>query len=288
MTMNSINLAQPMNNRTERARIAAETMEILAQGKYCFGDSEVSIENLLNAAKSGTRLYTPESLNQVLTSIASSPPKKTQFEVVNCTTFAAARQLADNNINAVCLNFASAKNPGGGFLSGSQAQEECLARASGLYVCLHQQMTYYEVNRACSTSLYTNHLIYSPLVPVFRDDNDCLLERSYCTSIITSPAVNAGAVRKNQPTSIPMIEPTIQQRIRSVLGIARYQKHSSIILGAWGCGVFGNDPVEVAGWMYEALLENPLFVGAFDRVVFAVLDRSENRQTFRAFHDRFA
>jgi uncharacterized protein (TIGR02452 family) len=63
--------------------------------------------------------------------------------------------------------------------------------------------------------------------------------------------------------------------------------HRVIVLGAWGCGVFSNDPVEIAGWMYEALLENSLFVGAFDRVIFAVLDGSENQQTFRAFRDRF-
>jgi len=68
------------------------------------------------------------------------------------------------------LNFASAKNPGGGFLGGGSAQEESLARSSGLFPCINQMQQMYETNRAYRSCLYTDHMIYSPRVPVFRDD----------------------------------------------------------------------------------------------------------------------
>ena len=97
----------------------------------------------------------------------------------------------------LCLNFASAKNPGGGFLNGSQAQEESLARATGLYPCISQMTQLYEKNRYYGSCLYLNDMIYSPQVPVIRDDNDELLNKIFLISILTAPAVNAGAVRKN-------------------------------------------------------------------------------------------
>ncbi|KAL7573820.1 hypothetical protein ACA910_007845 [Epithemia clementina (nom. ined.)] len=99
-----------------------------------------------------------------------------------------------------CLNFASARHPGGGFLNGSQAQEESLARASGLYACLTQpgpQEQYYKVhnndnnNDNCSPFGYTTDtMIYSPKVPVFKDDHGALLETPVMVSFLTAAAVD--------------------------------------------------------------------------------------------------
>lgn len=126
--------------------------------------------------RAGTILYTPTQLDLLVKSIGSPQQLETTISVSNCTTFAAAKSLIDAGYkNPLCLNFASAKNPGGGFLSGSAARERCLARASGLYQSLSSQMTYYDVNRSHTSSLYTNHIIYSPSVPVFRSDDDMLI-----------------------------------------------------------------------------------------------------------------
>lgn len=278
-----------MANRKQRALIAQETVGILNRGTYQVSNgSTVSIADALGRAQSDTKLYTPEAIEDLLASLTPPIPRKTDFEVENCTTFAATQKLiAAGEPDPLCLNFASAKNPGGGFLSGSQAQEECLARASGLYACLNQQMAYYEANRACTTSLYTHHAIYSPSVPVFRDEADGLLETPYSVSIVTSPAVNAGAVRQNEPSNIAHIEPTMRYRIRSVLAIARHHGHRSLVLGAWGCGVFRNDPSDVARWFHHELTANPIFIGAFDRVIFAVLAKTDDQSVFRAFHHQF-
>ena len=100
-------------------------------------------------------------------------------EVSAETTGAAALRLrGEGGERVLALNFASAKNAGGGFINGAKAQEEDLARASALYPCLIGQRGYYEANRRCGSMIYTDHLIYSPDVPFFRDDGWALLERA--------------------------------------------------------------------------------------------------------------
>ena len=278
-----------MQNRNQRAQIANETIEILDRESYIADGASVSLSDALGHMRSRTVLYTPTDLDLLVKSIGPSERRETTISVSNCTTFAAARSLIDEGYeNPLCLNFASAKNPGGGFLSGSQAQEECLARASGLHQSLATQMRYYNVNRSHRSSLYTNHIIYSPGVPVFRSDDDVLLAEPYVVSIVTSPAVNAGAVRRNEPANVQAIRSTMETRIRSVLAVARKHDHDAIVLGAWGCGVFANDPNDIAHWFAEALRDDARFAGAFDRIVFGVLDSADDKPTYEAFRNVFA
>jgi uncharacterized protein (TIGR02452 family) len=278
-----------MANRKQRAEIANETLALLERESYTLDDSVISLSSQLDSMRRGTTLYTPDDLKSLLTTLTPFDASDTAISVVNCTTLAAARSLiSDGYPDPLCLNFASAKNPGGGFLSGSQAQEECLARASSLHQSLASAMTYYDVNRSHSSSLYTNHIIYSPTVPVFRDDDDRLISEPYSVSIVTSPAVNAGAVCKNEPSLVSQIRPTMEERIRSVLAVGRQRGHNSIVLGAWGCGVFGNNPSDIAQWFADALNSDARFVGAFDRIIFAVLDFADGTPTFNAFQAVFA
>jgi uncharacterized protein (TIGR02452 family) len=70
--------------------------------------------------------------------------------------------------------------------------------------------------------------------------------------------------------------------------VARKHDHNAIVLGAWGCGVFGNDPTDIAHWFAEALRHDSRFAGAFDRIVFGVLDFADNTPTYEAFRNVFA
>ena len=255
----------------------------MSEGTYVApSGASVNLRAEMEKAKAGTRVSRPED-------VYPNPPRgrKGEIEVTAETTFAAARRLWEAGIGSCCLNFASAKNPGGGFLNGSQAQEESLARASGLYDCLLEADVYYKVNRSCETSLYTDHAIYSPGVPVFRDDDDQLLEEPFCTSIVTAPAVNAGAVRFNEPAKVGEIAPRMRERIRRVLALAAAEDERTLVLGAWGCGVFKNDPAEMAGWFAEQLLGEGDFARAFDRIVFAVFDRSKEGRFIGPFREVF-
>jgi uncharacterized protein (TIGR02452 family) len=186
-----------------------------------------------------------------------------------------------------CLNSASAKNPGGGFLNGAQAQEESLARSSALYACLLAAPEYYERNRANHSAIYLDLIIFSPLVPFFRDDSGVLLETPILASVISAPAPNAGAVAGNEPGNRVLLEPAFRRRAELVLQTARGHEVDKLVLGAWGCGVFRNDPRVVARIFSELLCVPGPFDRAFSEIAFAIFDRSEGQATYRAFMDLF-
>ncbi len=283
-----------MSHRKTRAQIAGETLAILDRGYYQTSASRVvHIETALNAAILTSVHYTPADFDRVSAQrdhiLAEKVEQASEFEVTNESTLHAAARLAQaaDNAGVLALNFASARNPGGGFLRGSQAQEESLARASGLYPCIVQMKAMYDTNRRFRSCLYTDNMIYSPRVPVFRDDSDRLLEVPYLVSFVTAPAVNAGVVRRRGRTDAGRIGDVMLDRIEKVLSLAVIQQHETLVLGAWGCGVFRNDPNDVARWFGDHLTGNGLFARAFKKVVFAVLDRKESRSVIRPFESVF-
>ncbi len=144
----------------------------------------------------------------------------------------------------------------------------------------------YEHNRKLRTCLYSDHMIYSPEVPVIRDDQDRLLVKPYCAAFITAPAVNAGVVRAREEADDQMIESVMKQRIRYILHVAIAHGHRTIVLGAFGCGVFQNDPVQVAKFFHDVLIHEH-YREAFERIVFAVFDRTKDQSTLNAFQQRF-
>ena len=115
------------------------------------------------------------------------------------TTGEAITRLLGRGRHVGCLNFASAKYAGGGFLTGAQAQEEALACSSTLHPCLLKAPQYYAQNRAHRSTIYLDLIIHSPLVPFFRNDEGVLLEQPVLASVMTVPAPNAGAVMQNEP-----------------------------------------------------------------------------------------
>jgi uncharacterized protein (TIGR02452 family) len=102
--------------------IAEDTVRIVECGRYrAPGGGEVELAREIAAAVARTRLYLPGDRVAAATPIEGRPA----VEVTGETTLAAARRLGGD---VACLVFASARNPGGGFLTGAQAQEEGLAR----------------------------------------------------------------------------------------------------------------------------------------------------------------
>jgi uncharacterized protein (TIGR02452 family) len=278
-----------MSNRNKRAEIAQQTLAILTQGFYeNHLGQKIEIATALDNAQTNSVLYAPDDFDAILSEINSNTAGfQTQFEVNNQTTLEGVRGLLKQGDEKIaCLNFASAKNPGGGFLGGSQAQEESLARASGLYPCIAQMSEMYDTNRKGTSCLYLDYMIYSPDIPVFRDDDDRLLDEPYSVSIITAPAVNAGAIRQNEPKNIDKIGSVMMARIEKVLALAMLHQHTHLVLGAWGCGVFQNNPEDVARYFALHLKEGK-FKNVFEKVVFAVLDSSKTQNTWQVFADLF-
>ena len=219
----------------------------------------------------------------------STTKRRSAAIVVSAVTSTLAginRLLADGPGPVAALNFASAKNPGGGFLNGSQAQEESLARSSALYASLQQAPEYYRRHRADPSALYSDAMILSPACPVFRDDDGNLLPEPLPVTFITSAAPNAGAVARNAPGELVMIPDTLRRRAELVLALAADHGAPTLVLGAWGCGVFRNDPDMVAEVFAELLGRG--WATRFRRVVFSVLDTSADQATFAAFERALA
>ncbi|WP_206045807.1 TIGR02452 family protein [Nocardia mangyaensis] len=177
------------------------------------------------------------------------------------------------------LNFASARSPGGGYLRGARAQEEDLCRNALLYTCLVEASDYYAAHRNSPDLRYSHRVVVSPDVPVIRDGRGELAP-PFPVTFLTSPAPNAGELARRSATVD--VREVLAQRAERVLAAAARHQVRDLVLGAWGCGVFANDPAEVAGAFGVAL---DRWGAAFERVVFAVWDRnpvSVNRTAFRA------
>ncbi|WP_133915643.1 TIGR02452 family protein [Streptomyces sp. NBC_00582] len=261
--------------------IARETEEIVRAGGYRSpGGREVDLAAVIGAARAGTAMVGPKSVP-----VPEAPAAVTSVEVTGESSTQAARRLAGAPV--AVLNFASARNPGGGYLNGAQAQEEALCRASALYTCLLEAREFYEHHRAHRDPFYTDRVIHSPAVPVFRDDRGRLLDEPYTAGFLTSAAPNAGVVLRTAPERAPELPGALAVRAERVLETAAAHGYRRLVLGAWGCGVFRNDPAQVAGAFRTLLGPGGRFGQRFERVVFGVLDRTPGAVVRTAFERVF-
>lgn len=193
------------------------------------------------------------------------------IEVTNETTLQALLRLRDRRVCA--LNFASANNPGGGFQSGSKAQEEDLALTTSLYSSLNQFIeSFYAKNKRECNGYYTDSIIMSENVTVLRDTDYNLLDIPFNVGIISSPAVNIGRLRDEGIYNSSKVKEVMENRCCGVLNIAIKHRYRNIVLGAWGCGVFGNKPEDIAR-IFRDVLYKKGYRYYFDTIVFACMDK---------------
>ncbi|MEM7626106.1 MAG: TIGR02452 family protein [Planctomycetota bacterium] len=189
------------------------------------------------------------------------------------------RQAALTSRDLWCICY---ERIGGGLIGGSQAQEESLARSSALYATLTAAPVYYKVNRVCGTGLYTDHMILSLGVPVFRDDDGLLLTELYEMGFVTAPADSAGAVARNEPEHADEIVSRMRRLIVLLPELVESEGYRYLVLGVWGCGMLRNEPAVIAGLFAEHLLGDGEFIRSFVLVVFAVLNQPDG-STIEAF-----
>ena len=262
---------------------ANAVLRMIDAGGYQVDGQSVRIEVEQAAAVNGTRLYTPKELANFGTATGCLPTVR----VTDGTTQTVALEMASSvNGKVGLLNFASARNPGGGFLNGAKAQEEDLCRCSGLYPCLLQCMEYYELNRKQTSLLYTDYAIFSPEVPFFKTHGTGeFLKDPFVVSVITAPAPNSGPFLRNEPDSADELRETFLRRWKNVLRIARDQNISHLLLGAWGCGAFGGDPAMASETAREAIRTDG---AGISEIVFAIPGKGrQSRENLEAFKATF-
>ena len=284
---NPIGEEQKENDNVKRnfKEVAGETLKIITEGEYKVNGRTVLLPQKEGSRFSTVEVYSPDKCKRWLIPDVIQEFKQNnmcRFTVTNEDSFRAAERLKEPMV----LNFASARRPGGGFLNGASAQEESLCRCSTLFASLAskeaEEMYRYNVENPINT--YSDYMLFSPYVVVFRDTEKGLLEKPFVVSVASVPAPNrsAGARHESEET----IRNVLLRRIRRMLIWAVKHGNKNVVLGAWGCGVFRNDPVQVAS-CFKQVLTDEGYGYCFDEVCFAVYGKPGN-PNLAAFEKVFA
>ena len=265
-----------MNN----IQVARETLKTIENQSYLYGGTKVSFAD---KDFRSVVVITPEEGKELLGQELSDFKNDgmCSFEVVNSDSFQAARRFQ----NPFVMNFANAHNPGGGFLLGATAQEEALCRCSTLYASISSKEAskMYLFNNTHISSMESDYMLLSPNVIVFRNEKCELLEKPFQTAVITIPAPNRHGAALF--TSGKRIQETMQRRMRIMLRVAKRGGYRNLILGAWGCGEFGNDPRDIAAYFKEIFVTEG-YGKCFETVCFAIYGKEDGRN-INAFREVF-
>ena len=256
----------------------------------CFEDTLYYSRNELNE-----KTYKSASSNKVYTENFESKKRKNVndvsgiVEVVEMTSFDAARAFYNKKEKVAVLNFANPVVPGGGVTNGATAQEECLCRSSNLYPCLsayNVQDDYYGYNKNLDTGMYSDRVIYTKSVCVFKDDKVVpeYLDKNdrINVDILTCAAPYKPHVKKLKKEDLLTI---YKSRIKNILEVAVDNKVQTLILGAFGCGAFANPP-EIMAEAFKETIEEGDYSSLIPTIIFAIKGQKKDRN-FQIFKSAF-
>lgn len=233
------------NERIEKARQHNERMQKM------YADE-------IEASAKGSKIFSSDTLN-IIPAVGMRPT----ITLKKKTTEAALFDIPGKE-TACVLNFASFKHPGGGFLNGSMAQEEALCHASFLYNVLSQLEDFYAYNNEhMNRGLYHDRAIYSPDIRFFSG------RWTRMADVITCAAPNRSMIKYGKFTEAEN-QQSLKNRILFIVNVlnAAQNPPEHVIFGAFGCGVFKQDPKMVAQIFHDVC---PM-LGKTKEVIFAVPD----------------
>jgi len=183
----------------------------------------------------------PEMRSEVFTdltpkAVTRAKPFHVSEHLMQTDTISAVLQFAEKHVCA--LNFANANFPGGAYILGGNAQEEALCRASLLYYTIRTARPYYIRNHLHILPDYTDSMIYSENVPILRDNAGNRLAAPVNSAFLTCPAVNRTFAKFLIPGR--KLDSIMERRITQIIALAALKQPDILVLGAFGCGVFGN------------------------------------------------
>ena len=232
-----------------------------------------ALRDATRQAMEGTKVYREDfRVQQPL-----MPRYERRITVENTTTFAAAARFG-NQYGVAVLNFANPEVPGGGVKNGATAQEECLCRCSNLYPCLANTPgvydDFYQYHYEHGRYLYSDRLIYTKGVTVFKNEDLSLKERNqwFRVDVITCAAPILFMLPH---TNSAVLGDLFRSRIRNIFNAAIDNDIRVLILGAFGCGAFKNPPEIVAQAFRDVLLEEH-YDTCFTDIVFAIKSSNGN------------
>lgn len=262
------------------AEMTAQTLQILDTGQYIGPSGQIiDIAAQIENVRANTRVINASQAHVFLEQPPLEPRfQSTEIQITQETVQSAAYRFATTGHRPMVLSFASGNKPGGGVRNGhARAQGETICRYSAGLVGMEAHPEYYATTRQAKPE-YTDDILYIPNVPWFRDPDGQLLDQPFVTSIIESPAPNNSSRQISQAAANRLIH----TRAGVILAVSEQMGETDVILGAWGCGVFKNDPYQVAQ-SFETWLKNR-FAHSFNSVTFAIPDQANREPFMQQFH----
>ena len=284
-----------MNN----IEILEETLQILNTGHYEVNGKEVKLQ-LSKERMEASHVLLPADVQDICSRelTRAAIPGKCKIGCVKQDSYVAAIEMMRDRQNAgdqskpvLVLNFANPVNIGGGVYKGANAQEEDLCRRSSLLRSLETQhsLRYYSYNRKLHTHMGSDAMIFSPEVEIFRDEHGGLMDETVIVAVLTcaAPMISYGLEGMSEREYQRMF----YNRIVGMIKCAADFGYEDLVLGAWGCGAFGNDAAVVSDLFCKALMEQSQngvqTKDLFRRIVFAVRSRGEESYNFIEFKRNF-
>lgn len=266
----------------KRVKILRETMKAAEDGCYVVEEKEVKLPVSFEQIKE-VKLYTPEKVARLpKQNVSENEPVRITLR--NQDTLEAAFELhqrrKETEKPVLILNFANPHRPGGGIRSKPGTQEEHLCVKTTVLCSLETEEAwpFYQTNLDCGTQAQTDTILISPNTMVIRNPDLSLREDPFPIAVMT---VSAPIASRMEQEELPNLENILRGRIRGMLRAAAAEGYTRLVLGAWGCGNFGNDPELVARLFHDNL------AGNFEEVTMAVFDNSEDQYRYSCFAKYF-
>lgn len=246
----------------------------------CFEDTlkksnSGALKQLTLKAVNSNRVYKENFISD-----ADRDNKNAVVEVYWGTTFDVARQYKTLGKVAV-LNFANPEIAGGGVKFGETAQEECLCRSSNLYSCISAQNVfdeYYNYHKKKPNGLYTDRLIYTENVTVFKDDGEIprtMTESEWFNVDVITCALPDLTKSKKVTDNITLLS-LLVSRIKNVFEAARDNNIDYLILGVGGEGF--KIPTVIVAEAFRRAIEECGYLKCFKGIIFAVESNSSKKE----------
>lgn len=263
-----------MNN----IRIAHETKRIIREGQYELSGEIIKLPEI---DYEWVEVISPQFGAELIE--ANLEKEKVPLNNI-CIVPEDSFQAAQRYNNPLVMNFANAHNPGGGFELGATAQEEALCRCSTLIASIGSAKAkeMYQYNNSHTIPVESDYMLLSK-VCVFRNEKCELVREPFLAGVITVPAPNR--IGLAALTSIDTINAAMIRRIEIMLLVAKANHYKSLVLGAWGCGAFHNNPENVAE-CFRTVLEDYGYARYFEDICFAIYG-SEDGKNITAFRKCF-
>ena len=279
-----------------------DTLRILNQGFYTLNGRRIPLK-LSPAGMREISVYLPADVQKIAQSTAFEHihfPGRMGVGCENMDSYSLARErtedsaylLPEGSGPVLVLNLANPVSPGGGVRRGAKAQEEDLCRKSSLLLSLESREAepYYRYNQSLHSYMGSDAVMITPQVEIIRDENGNLLPESVVVAVMTcaAPMIKYGL----EGMTDRQYQAMIFNRISGMLKVAAHLGYQVLILGAFGCGAFGNDAKIVSDLFYQALKEfdydGMQAKDFFRRIDFAVMDHTPDQYNFKEFSRNFA